>query len=144
MDFNFSRPSFNATEGRELYTNVQLVLYFLLTIPTIILSTGAIIALFLANQITWNIRIILINVFIAEILNCISLTTIFVGHSFRMVFDITDLGVAFNYCRVNIAIQITGNGVKIGAITLYSILVYILIKSNINKVKWFALLSYLS
>ena len=32
---------------------------------------------------------------------------------------------------------VTGNGIKVGTITLYSILVYVFMRNNIKKVKWY-------
>ena len=133
---NSSQLLFNLTEYRgELYTNVQLILFFVFSLPTIVLSILTIAALLLAKDINWTIRIILISLFLSEFVFTIALTLIFWGHPIRTLLNVTE--VTSLACSSIISIEITGNATKVGSITFYSIMVYVFIKYNIKKVKWY-------
>ena len=121
----------------ELYTEVQLVFFFVFTLPTIVLSVVTIIAIVLAKDVDWNMRIILCNVFASKIINSFGLSMIFLGQPIRRLFGIGSLKISLYLCGVTITFLVTGNGTNIGIITFYSILVYVFLRNNIKKVKWY-------
>ena len=142
MDMNISNFTSNSSANLtgligEIYSGYQLIPFFAFVVPTLLLSLLTIIALVSAKDIDWNMRIILSNVFVSEIINSMTLTTIFWGQPIRAVSGLLDLEVWLYLCSLTVALNVTGNGVKVGTVTLYSILVYVFIRNNIKKVKWY-------
>ena len=131
-----SQLLFNLTEYRgELYSNVQLIFFFVVSFPTIVLCFLTNAALLIAKDINWMIRFILISLFVSEIIFAIGMSLIFWGHPIRKWLNITT--VTYLVCNVTISFQLTGNATKVGSITFYSIMAYIFIKYNIKKVRWY-------
>ena len=118
----------------EVYTGWQIV-FALITVPAAILSLLSISALFIAKKIDWNLRIILINVFVAEVVSSIGSTLFFIGYPLRRLFEVSDISQHQFPCSLSAGILVTGEAAKLGSYTFYSIMVYVFMKKNINRLK---------
>ena len=101
MDLNISNITVNMSTNitgliGEIYSGYQLISFFLFTVPTFLLSILTIIALISAKDIDWNMRIILSNVFVSEIVNCMALTLIFWGQPIRALSDLPSLDISLS------------------------------------------------
>ena len=121
-----------------MYNGYHLIPYLGLVAPALVLSVLTTLALLLAGDINKKIRALLINVFIAEIMVYVRLTITFLAFPIRQMFEIGD-NVSANLCRLQSAVSMIEIVSKVGSITLYAVMVYIFIKYNINKVKWYVL-----
>ena len=124
---------------RELYTGPQVSIFFVSTLPTMVLSVLIILALLVAKDIKWKMRVILISILTAEVIFSLSLSAIYLGFPIRQMLNLSDK-TALILCRLRIGSEITGTLAKLGTIMFYSVMVYVFIKKNIDKVKWFVLI----
>ena len=135
---NISESPTNATGNRgDLYNGPQLVLFFLFSAPTLVLSALNIIAIIRAKDLQQKVQSILISIFVSEIFTSLALSLIFLAHPIRELLQL-NLEASLYLCGVTIALLILGGAVKVGSITFYSIFVYIFIKKGIESVKWWA------
>lgn len=138
-DSNISQPLMNLTATRrDLYTGFQLIVYFGCVFPTIFLSTITIVAFAMAKSMNKKIRVILVNIFAAEIVLSLRLSATFLGFPIRQIFD---LGFDFpiRLCNLQVTLGIIGVLSKVGSVTLYAVMVYVFIKYNIKVIKWYML-----
>ena len=75
---------------RELYTGPELVVYFACVLPAQILCVIIILALLVAKDIKWKMRVILINILVAESIFSLSRSANFLGFPIRQMFNISD------------------------------------------------------
>ena len=118
----------------EVYTGWQIV-FALITLPAAILSLLSIVALFMAEKIDWNLKIILINIFTAEFIASIGSTLVFIGYPLRMLFEVSDIRQHPFPCSFLVGIMIAGETANVSSYAFYSIMVFVFLKKNINKVK---------
>lgn len=138
-DSNISLTSMNITTfRRDLYTGFELILYFGCTLPTTFLSATTIVALLVAKNMNKKIRVILINIFVAEIVLSLRLSATFLGYPIRQLFGLGE-DFPIGLCNVQVSFGIIGVLSKVGSITFYALMVYVFIKYNIKKVKWYML-----
>ena len=118
----------------EVYTGWQIV-FALITVLAAILSLLSISALFIAKKIDWNLRIILINLFSAELMSSIGYILTFMGYPLRRLFEVSDISQHQFSCSLSLAILVIGEATKVGSYTFYSIMVYVFMKKNISRLK---------
>ena len=139
MDNITSESAFNITIfRRDIFNGYHLIPYLGLVAPALVLSVLTTLALLLAGDMNKKIRALLINIFIAEIVLCLRLSVTFLAYPIRQMFEIGDTALD-GLCRLQICIGIIAVLSKVGTITLYAVMVYIFIKYNIKKVKWYIL-----
>ena len=134
-----SEPALNITIfRRDIYNGYHLIPYLGLVAPALVLSVLTTLAFLLAGDMNKKIRALLINIFVAEIVLCLRLSVNFLAYPIRQIFEIGGT-VLVSLCRLQISLGIIAVLAKVGSITLYAVMVYIFIKYNIKKVKWFIL-----
>ncbi len=139
-DFS-GNSSLNATGfSIELYPGSLLVQFFFLTLPTIILCIIAVIAITKAQTTNWKFKIILINIFGTEIYFSAGMTLILLGFRIRLLIDDNPTALVIALCKITISTIIASGLAKILSIALYSVTTYFFIKTNIKKIKWYAII----
>ena len=134
-----SEPALNITIfRRDIYNGYHLIPYLGLVAPALVLSVLTTLAFLLARDTNKKIRALLINIFVAEIVLCLRLSVNFLAYPIRQMFEIGGT-VLLSLCRLQISLGIIAVLAKVGSIALYAVMVYIFIKYNIKKVKWFIL-----
>lgn len=111
-------------------TSVNLGLFFVFTLPALILCLLCVLALFFANGINWPMRVILINIFTVEICTWLSLALLLVRFPAR---DRIQIEGDFS-CSVVISLFILTAVQRYSATALYAIMVFIFIKYGANMV----------
>ena len=112
---------------------VSISYFVFLCLPAIILFLLCVVALLLTKTININLRVILLNVFAAEISLLLGVTVLFLGHPARVQDEET-----VNYsCNFLLSAIFCGGIAKHPANSLYAIVVYIYIKYGLKKVKWY-------
>ena len=127
MDFN---------QSEELYfiitTTANVSLFLIVVLPTLILCLLCALALLLAEDIDWQMRILLNNIFVAEISFWLGIAVYLLGYPMRA----KRFGNEEASCGVMIGLLIVGGMQQLTAITLYAISVYIFLKYGTQKLKW--------
>lgn len=140
---------YNLTEVNEevffaVNSAIQLVLFFLFALPTLVLCCLCVIALLLAKAINWQIRVVLINVFAAEIVASITRSTTMLHYPAVALADGGPTIASVEVCKVFIALFILVSCTQLPSITLYAIMVYLFVKYNSKKLKWYVIIPYIS
>lgn len=81
MGFNFT--GVDPDLYYSINSGVQVGLFFITVLPILILSLLCVVALFFAYSINWPIRIVLINIYTAEICYWLGFTVLFLGFPVR-------------------------------------------------------------
>ena len=123
MSFN------NSTSFEDVLYTVSLSITTVLFIPASILYGICIVALLSAKDIKLQIRVLLVNVLISRFIGGAlpSLTGFIADHN----------AIA---CKFNFSLTLTGFLASLTSITLFSIMVYVFIKYNNNKLKWYIII----
>lgn len=132
MDFLYNLTGVDLDVYFAANTTAYTLLFFTIALPTLILCLLCVMALFFADNIKWKIRVLLINMFAAEICHWIGFSTLFLGFPTRFCDNIADdftCKITLNFFFINIA-------TKFSASALYAVMVYIFLKHGIKKVKW--------
>ena len=138
MEFNLTGVDLDLYYS--INSSIQVGLFFLIVLPALILILVCVVALLFAKTINWPIRIVLINIYAAEICYWLGVTVILLGFPVR-----ARLNNEENFsCSVSFAIFFTSSPLKFSSTALYSIIVYIFIKYGIKKVKLYAIILYIS
>ena len=121
-------------------TSVNILLFGLVVLPTLILCVLCVLALFLAEGLIWQMKVLLINLFAAEVCNWLGRSLLLVGFP---VWASLELEVD-PACSVAISLFIVSTLQKMTATTLYAIMVYMFIKYNVKKLKWQVIVTYIA
>lgn len=129
----FNLTGFDDSLVFQVYPAIHVSYFAVLCLPALILSSLCIVALFFAEAVDINIRIILINIFAAELTQLVGTIVLFLGHPARVDDEETiDYSCNFFYSAV-----FCGALVKLPVTSLYAIVVYIYIKHGASKLKWY-------
>ena len=134
--------AFNLTGSNiDLYftvnTAINVGITCLMILPTVVLSLLSIVAMLFAKEINWPIRVLIINILAAEIV-------FWVGYAFLIIGFIPRLHIAGEgnvSCRVALSLVVVSFTLKLSAIALYAINVYIFIRYGLKKVSGRSLFS---
>ena len=124
---------------REIYSGPQVSIFFVSTLPTVVLSVLIILSLLVAKDIKWKMSVILINILGAEVILSFYLGASYLGYPIRQMLNLSDK-TALILCRFQLGSEIIGTLAKLGTIMFYSVMVYVFIKKNIDKVRWFVVI----
>ena len=108
---------------REIYTGPQVSIFFVSALPTVVLSVLIILALLVAKDIKWKMRVILINILVAEVVFSLSLCATYLGYPIREMLNLSDK-TALILCRFQLGSEIIGALAKLGTIMFYSEKIY--------------------
>lgn len=120
-------------------TAVNVGLFSFIAVPALILCVLCVLALFLAKDIIWHMRVLLINIFAADICVWIGISVLFLGLPVRVSNPNYDGDFS---CNVFMSCAIISTIQKFSSITLYAIMVYIFIKRGVKHLKWYPIILY--
>ena len=138
MGFNFT--GVDPDLYYSINSSIQVGLFFLIVLPALILILVCVVALLVSKSINWPIRIVLINIYAAEICYWLGTAVIFLGFPVRAHTGSKET----LSCSVAFGLFFNNAPLKFSATALYSITVYIFIKYGIQKVKLYAIIAYIS
>lgn len=139
MDFNLT--------GRDealffaVNTTANVLLFFILALPPFLLCLLCVLAL-MATDISKKMRVLLINVFVAEICSWISLFIFFLGYPLRA--RTYAEGIEDYSCHAMISSFVVSTMQKFTAGAIYAVNVYIFIKRGEKKLKWSIVVQYIT
>jgi hypothetical protein len=113
-------------------TTVNVSLFSLIVLPTLILCLLCVLALLFAEDIDWQMRVPLINIFVAEICYWLAIALYLLGYPMRA----RGLGNEVISCRIVNGLLIIGGIQQLTAIALYAVTVYIFLKHGTQKLRW--------
>ena len=114
-------------------TAINLIL-FIVVVPITILYGICIMALLFSKGINYQMRVLLINIFIAHLSGILFPRTItHLGFPANIIVD--DL-----VCKIFFDLVFTGHMITLTSITLFSIMVYLFIKYGKDKLKWYVII----
>lgn len=127
---------FNFTETEYLYfsinTAVNVVLFLTIVLPTLILCLLCMLATFFAEGINWPIRVLLINLFAADICTWTAVSVLFLGYPVRA----GEHGGGYFSCSAYVSLVFVGVVQEFSGVALYTVTVYVFLKHGLQKLKW--------
>ena len=123
-----------------VHSSVHLVLFLFITLPSIILVAVCIVALLMAKTIKLKMKVTIINIFAAETIASLGLAVLYIGYPIR----VTGNDASAISCRIGAALIAIGFNADLLAIALYAVAVYIFMKYNIRKLKWYVIVTVIT
>ena len=124
----------------ELFPGAEIIQFALATFPTILLCIIAMVAIVKADGIDYKLKVIMLNIFVAEIYFSVGMSLSLLGFRVRLLINDDPAGLVIALCRVTLSAIITGGFAKILSITLYAIAAYIFVTKNIRRIKIYAII----
>jgi hypothetical protein len=128
----------NFTESEQFYFNINtainVCLFFLIILPSLILCLVCVLGLIFASDIHLKIRVPLINLIISVAGGWLSLVVLFLGYPFQEASEI---------CGVYGAMYFGKEIYLFSALTLHAATVYLFVKYGLQKLKWHYIVLYL-
>ncbi len=126
----------------ELFVGINSILHVLIfllfPLPNLILSGLCVVALLTSKTLNRKIRVVLANVFVAEITHALSSFFIYLGYPIRASVNDGDIT-----CSIDGSFLFIGTLSSLAAISLYTIVVYVLITVGVKKLKWNVIITYI-
>ncbi len=135
MAFNLTGVDLDLYFDYNLAINISI--FSTLVLPPFLLCLLCVVALLFAGAINTKIRVLLINIFAAEICNWLGYTVFYLGFPIRLIYSDDYSCKFFISSFVVVAVQ------KFTAGALYAINVYIFIKHGKKKLKWYVIIPYI-
>ena len=111
---------------------VNVLLFLILCLPAAILCGLCLVAVLFAYEINIQMRVILLNIFAAEFSALLVMSIAYLGYpSFALGVHDDDY-----LCYVLYSMLVTSGLVRLGAATLYAIMVYVFTVSRSSRLKW--------
>lgn len=127
----------------DLYITVNSVvnslIFFFLALPGFILCVLCVVGLLLAQNMKWQMLVLLVNIFAVEVCFWLAVSVAFIGFPFR-AYNIVENDFS---CNVGTSLFFVNQLQKFTSIAIYAIMVYFFMKDGIKKVKWYAFLPYI-
>ena len=118
-------------------TAATISMFTLLVLPPFLLCLLCMLALVFAKEINLKIRLLLINIFTAEVLNWFSFFILYLGWSARFINE------EDTSCQLFISFYAIAGLLKFSATSLYAVSVYVFIKYGDKKLKWYVIIPYI-
>lgn len=135
---------FNFTDTEYLYfsinTAVNVGLFFVVVLPALILCLLCVVALPFAEGINWPIRVILIDIFAADICTWTAVSVLLLGYPVRA----GEHGGGYFSCSAYMSLVFVGVVQEFSGVALYAITVYVFLKHGVQKLKWYYIIVYLA
>ena len=122
---------FNHSSEVSTAITINLPLFFLMVLPSLLLSLLCVLALIFPGVINKKIRLLLINVFIGDIINWLSHSVYYLGLPIAHVLQTEDF-----MCKFCISLLIVAVVQRFTANASYALNVYIFIKHGEKRLKW--------
>ena len=110
----------------------NIALFVFIALPMIFLCVLCVVALLIDKDINWSLRMILINIFAANISHWLGVTVLFMGFP---VLAQREPDEAYS-CHVAFSLFVTSTLGRFISITLYATMVYVFLKYGVKKLKW--------
>jgi hypothetical protein len=133
MSFNIT--GFDPDTFDQTHSAVHILLLLIFLLPASFLNILCSVALGFARAINWQIKVALINIFAAEIVQSIGASIFYIGHPIRAKHDIEH---AYS-CGIGLSVVILGFLANTSAVAIYAIAVYVLMKYGPDKLKWWVM-----
>ena len=131
MSLNISNPElFYAVN-----TALNLTLFTIFSLPTLILCVLCIVALLFAKEINWKIRVIMINLLTPEAIVSLSYIMSYVGYPVR-AYSSSDNSLT---CTIFSGVFVSGAVNRVTAAPFFAVAVFIFVKCNVVKLKWWVI-----
>ena len=112
-------------------TTVSILVFGLIVLPALILNVLCVLALLLARDLVWQVKMLLINIFAVEICSWLGQAILFVGFPVRQSLELE----ADPACGVAVSLFIVTALQKMSATAIYAIMVYVFSQLRCEKVK---------
>ena len=116
-------------------TAINIGFFLLFVLLPLVLCVVCVVALISAGSMDLKLRILLANVFAAEICTWLFWTGSFLGYPFLFY----DMSHGDTVCSLFTSMAIAGDALKFTASALYSLNIFLFVKHGVKKVKWHAL-----
>ena len=128
-------------ESLQVYFNantaVSIALFMVMVLPSLLLCLLCELALLFATEINKKIRVLLINIFSAEVCNWFSYSVFYLGWPARFIYDDGVL------CKVYISSLRVVTVQKFTAGAMYAINIYLFIKHGDSKLRWYTIIPFI-
>ena len=121
----------------DINVAVNVLLFTFFVLPPFLLCLLCIVALVFAGKLNKKIRILLINIFAAEICNSLCYSVLYLG------WPVVHLYNENNLCKVSLSLYLVSAVQKFTSGGIYAINVYIFIKHGEKKLKWSVITPYI-
>ena len=135
MAFNLSNIN------RKLYfsgnTAANVSFFAILVLPSFLLCILCLLALFVATKINGKIRLLLINIFTANLLRWFAYFFFYLGWPARFILgDHTS-------CKIYLSLYIMTSSLNFSSRSIFAVNVYLFIKYGEKKLKWYVILPFI-
>lgn len=138
MSLNIS--SFDPLVFFATNTAIQTAFFAVFTLPTFILCGVCLVALLVTKKLNLKVRVVLINIFGAEIFYLTGVTVLYLGYPIRARYGEVDSAS----CLVVLSILLVGFCANIfTATTFFSVMVYLFTKYGPKKLKWYIIVPFI-
>ena len=121
-------------------TAVGTSLFFVIVLTPLVLCVLCVLALIYTKNINKKLKVLLINIFAAEICTWLFWTLTFLGFPLR--FHTHD---GFNWiCSLETSIFLVGGNQKFTSGSIYAVVVYIFVKYGERKLNWYVIIAYIA
>ena len=120
-------------------SSVFVARFVLITVPALVLCVLCVAALLIAKEINWQMRVILINIFAADVCYWLATAVQCLGFPVRARLKPDEM----LSCAVFFSL-IIASLTKFTAVALYATMVYFFIKYGVSKLKWIAIIVYIA
>ena len=121
-------------------TAVGTSLFFIIVLTPLVLCVLCVLALIFTRKLNKKLKVLLINIFAAEICTLIRWTLAFLGFPLRFR---TLAGVSW-ICIIDITLSIVGGQQKFTSSALYAVMIYVFIKHGERRLKWYVIVPYIA
>lgn len=121
-------------------TAVQTTFFTIFTLPTFICCGVCLLALLFTKQINSKMRVLLLNIFGAEVFYLLGVTVLYLGYPIRA----REIGVEFVSCLLVTGTLLVGFNANITATTLFAVMVYLFVKYGVKKLKWYIIVPFIA
>ena len=127
----------NSTVFYGVNSALHLLYFVALPLPTIVLCAVGVVALLLAKDIEWKMRVALINVLIPDAISSLAGFFVNIGYPVR-VFSSWDAS-----CFAALSSYIVGVAGNFIFTPFFSVVVFVLVKYDAKRFKWWVIATYL-
>lgn len=140
--FNLTALGFDQDLFFAINSSVNELFFLVLVLPATFLNVLCVMALLLAKNIKWQIKVVLINVFAADLILAITLLVLVLSYPIRAYLSHSQ-GLDY-LCSVLFGSIIISFQSNLTAVTYYAIVVYIYLRYGVRKLKWYVTALFIS
>ena len=143
MAFNLTALGFDQDVFTTTNSVLHILTYLTVALPACVLIVVCIVILLFAKTVNWQLRMVLINIFVAEFLRPFGQSFDYLGYPSRASHSINTEGRHFS-CTVDVAFRVFGFLSNQTAVALYAVVLYVYIKyGSLKKFKLCILICFM-